>query len=34
MWSQEEDIILIELYKKYGPNWQNIAFYLKERTGK
>ncbi len=33
MWSQQEDIILLELYEKYGPNWQNIAFYLKERTG-
>ena len=34
MWSQQEDQILLGLYKQYGPNWQNIAFYLKERTGK
>jgi len=34
MWNPEEDKILLELYEKYGPNWQNISFYLKNRSGK
>ena len=33
MWNNEEDKILLELYEKYGPNWQNISFYLKNRSG-
>ena len=30
--SQEEDNLLLNLYKKYGPKWSKIHTYFKERT--
>lgn len=31
-WTPEEDLILMELYKKYGPLWQQIARSIEGRT--
>lgn len=32
-WTEEEDQIIIEKYKEYGPNWKKISEFLPGRSG-